>query len=245
MRGVLTLWKRELLLYVRYKSRLIGSLGIPFFFLVSLGFGLQSFIPVGSVSFFDFLVPGIMGMMLLFSGVFSGLSVLTERQFGFLKEMLVAPISRSSIVLGKALGNASTGTIQSCIMLVISILLGFSFNFWMLPLVIATLFLIGLGFIALGVSIASKLSDAQGFQFIVNFLVFPLFLLSGALFPLNHSPQLLQTISLFDPLTYGVDALRGLMVNANVMPLWIDFSVLIGFAVGMTLIAAYLFRKMQ
>ena len=164
MRGVLTLWKRELLLYVRYKSRLVGSLGIPFFFLVSLGFGLQNLVPVGSVSFFTFLVPGIMGMMLLFSGVFSGLSVLTERQFGFMKEMLVAPISRSAIVLGKALGNASTGTIQACIMLLISILLGFSFNFWILPLVIATLFLIGLGFIALGIVIASKLSDAQGFQ---------------------------------------------------------------------------------
>ncbi|MFH0714619.1 MAG: ABC transporter permease [Candidatus Diapherotrites archaeon] len=245
MAGILTLWKRELLLYTRYKSRIIGSLGVPFFFLVSLGFGLNAVIQTGNVSYFAFLAPGIVGMMLLFNGMFSGLSVIQDRQFGFLKEMLVAPIPRSSIVLGKAFGNATTSVVQGLLVLAIAIILGLSLNWLMLPAIMLTMFLISIGFVALGVGLAAILTDPQGFQFIMNFLVFPLFLLSGALFPLSNSPPALQTVAYVDPLTYGVDALRGLALGANHLPLWIDFTVIIAFSVAMVLIATWLFRRMQ
>lgn len=243
IRGITTLWKRELTLYFRNKARVFGSLGIPFFFLVSLGFGLNSVIQTGEVNYFSFLAPGIVGMVLLFNGVFSGLALIQEKQFGFIKEMLVAPIPRSSIVLGKSLGNATTGSIQALIVLFISVFLGLNFSLINLVPAVLVMFLMSIGFVSVGLAIASKLTDPQGFQFVINFLVFPLFLFSGALFPLNDAPEIMRLIALIDPLTYGVDALRGVLIGANHFNIFVDIAAISFFAFLMVGIATILFRK--
>jgi len=245
--AILTIAWRELLLYARNKGRVIGTLGAPFFYLVFLGFGLNSIVNVKGTSYFSFLVPGIIGMVILFQSVFSALSVITERQFGFLKEMLVAPISRTDIVLGKAIGNSLTAAIQAILVLAIGFLIGFQFTqpWWNIPIAVLVMLLSGIGFVALGLALASRLSDPGAFPTIVNFLVFPLFLLSGTIFPMETAPAWLQSIAMLDPLTYAVDMLRGLLLGTNNLPMWISISAIIIFDSAIILLAAFLFRKTE
>ncbi len=243
----LTIAQREILLYVRNKGRVIGTLGAPLFYLVILGFGLEKILPVQGTSYFPFLLCGILAMVVLFQSIFSALSVVTERQFGFLKEMLVAPISRRSIVLGKALGNATTATTQALIVLGLGIALGFSLSAPLenIALAVVLLLLTGIGFSALGLAFASRITDPQTFQFIFNFLVLPLFLLSGAMFPLETAPDWLRTVVLFDPLTYTVEGLRALLLGVSHVGIAESVIALIGFDIAMVLIAAHLFEKMD
>ena len=246
LNAVLTIAWREILLYFRNKGRVIGTLGAPLFYLVALGFGLNAVLNVNGTSYFSFLVPGIIGMIILFQSVFSGLSVITERQFGFLKEMLVAPISRSTIVLGKALGNALTASAQGIIVIAIAFFLGFSFPQPLaFPAVLAVMLLTGIGFASLGLALAAKIFDPSAFPAIINFIIFPIFLLSGAIYPLESAPPWLQGIALIDPLTYSVDALRGFLLGLNHFPIELDIAVLLAFDSAMILIAAFLFRKTE
>ncbi len=245
--AIYVLWLREVKKFFRIKARLIGSLATPLFFLVFLGFGLNAMsipgIPSG-VSYIRFLVPGIIGMALLFSSVFSGVMVITDRQFGFLKEIMVAPVSRLTIVLGRIAGGATTSMIQGLMLIVITALLGFEII--SLPaflMAIVFMILIATTFISIGLMFASKMKDVHGFQLVVNFLIFPLFFLSGALYPLNNLPATIKYISYCDPLTYGVDGLRGVLVGVSTFPIIYDFLLLVGFAVVGVLISAYLFEK--
>lgn len=244
---LLTIAKREILLYVRNKGRVIGTLGAPLFYLVILGFGLESALAVEGTTYFPFLLCGILGMVVLFQSVFSALSVVTERQFGFLKEMLVAPISRRSIVLGKASGTAITATTQAMLVLLLGLALGFQLNapFVHYLLAIALLLLTGIGFSSLGLAFATKITDPQTFQFIFNFLILPVFLLSGAVFPLERAPAWLQSVMLLDPLTYTVEGLRGLLLGVSHVPVLHSFMAIIGFDIALVLLAAHLFQKME
>jgi ABC-2 type transport system permease protein len=186
MSAIYILWKRELIRYFRSRARLVGSLGQPLLFLVALGFGLGPvFAKAGQGNYFQFLGPGVICMGILFTGVFAGIQVIWDRQFGFLKETLVAPISRFEIMFGKTLGGATVAFIQGCFVLILTIIVGFRVeNILMIPFALIAMFLIALFFTALGISIASVLQDMQGFQLILNFIVQPVFFLSGALFPL-------------------------------------------------------------
>lgn len=245
--AIVTIASRELLLYVRNKGRVLGTLGVPFFYLVALGFGLNAVLSVNGTSYFSFLVSGIIAMVIMFQSVFSALSVVTERQFGFLKEILVAPISRNDIVLGKAIGNGITASIQGILVLVIAFLIGFSFSQPWINLVLAVLvmLLLAVGFVGLGLVFASKITDPQTFQILFNFLIMPLFLLSGAMYPVDSAPDWLQKIAYMDPLTYGVDAFRGLLIGMHHLPLWLDVSVLALFGAASILLAAFFFNKSQ
>ncbi|MFA4907763.1 MAG: ABC transporter permease [archaeon] len=247
LRGIITVWQRELLIYSRSKSRIFGSLGIPLFFLIAFGFGLSAVIKVQGTNYFSFIVPGMIGMVLLFQSIFSGLNMISERQFGFMKEIMVAPVSRISIALGKTLGAATTSTLQGLLVLLISIPLGFmpTQPWWMILLAIPVMLLIAMGFAAIGIAFGSVLSDPQGFQFIMNFLVFPIFLFSGAFFALESLPQWLRAVTFFDPLTYGVDAMRGLMLGLNHLAIPVAVVVLIIFDAVVIIIAARLFNKIQ
>lgn len=240
------LWKREMIRFFRSKSRVIGSIGMPFFFLVMLGFGLGGVVSLeGGENYLDFVAPGILGMVLLFGSVFSGVIVLMDKQFGFLKETLVAPVRRESIVLGKALGGASTAVVQGILMLIVMALMGVTIPLSSILPMIAIMFLVSAAFVSVGIALASMMDDMHGFQLIVNFLIFPLFLFSGAIFPLDSVPEIIRLISYLDPLTYGVDALRLVILGSSRFPIALDLGIISCFLAATTLIAAYLFRKIE
>ncbi len=245
--AIYTIAWREILLYIRNRGRVLGTLGVPFFYLVILGFGLNPVLSVRGTNYFSFLVPGIIGMVVMFQSVFSALSTVTERQFGFLKEMLVAPISRTDIVLGKAIGNALTASVQGVLVLIIAFFLGFSFSqpWWTLVLAVLVMVLTALGFAGLGLAFASRISDPQVFQVLFNFVIMPLFLLSGAMFPLESAPALLQTLAVFDPLTHSVDIFRGLLLGVNLQSIWTNLGIVLAFDITVILIAVRLFKKAQ
>jgi ABC-2 type transport system permease protein len=247
MSAIYILWKRELIRYFRSRARLIGSLGQPLLFLVALGFGLGPvFAKAGQGNYFQFLGPGVICMGILFTGIFAGIQVIWDRQFGFLKETLVAPISRFEIMFGKTLGGATVAFIQGCFVLILTIIVGFRVeNILMIPLALIAMFLIALFFTALGISIASVLQDMQGFQLILNFIVQPVFFLSGALFPLSGVVSFLSIISSFNPLSYGVDAVRGSLTGVTHFGLVTDFAVLIVICAIILTIGSYLFSKVE
>jgi ABC-2 type transport system permease protein len=247
MSAIYILWKRELIRYFRSRARLVGSLGQPLLFLVALGFGLGPvFAKAGQGNYFQFLGPGVICMGILFTGVFAGIQVIWDRQFGFLKETLVAPISRFEIMFGKTLGGATVAFIQGCFVLILTIIVGFRIeNILMIPVALIAMFLIALFFTALGISIASVLQDMQGFQLILNFIVQPVFFLSGALFPLSGVVSFLSIISSFNPLSYGVDAVRGSLTGVTHFGLVTDFAVLIVICAIILTIGSYLFSKVE
>lgn len=247
MNAIYVLWLRQLKRYMRSKSRIVGSLGQPLLFFAILGFGLNSiFEKAGGGSYTNFLAPGIIAQTIMFTAMFSGIELIWDRQFGFLKETLVAPVSRLEIVIGRTIGGATVATIQGVIVLIVTLLMGFKpYDIIQLPLAFGVMFLIALLFSSLGTLIGSMLQDFQGFQLIMNFIVMPIFFLSGALFPLNGAPDVLKTVASFNPLTYGVDALRSTLVNTSQFNLVFDVGVIALLTAVTLLIGNRTFSKMQ
>ncbi len=247
MSTIYILWLRQLKRYFRSKSRIIGSLGQPLLFLVALGFGLGPiYQKAGGGNYIQFIVPGIISMGVLFTALFSGIEIIWDREFGFLKETLVAPTSRLEIVIGRTLGGATVAFFQGLIILCLSFLVGFKTqNIMFLPFTLLFMFLIALLFTAVGTAIASVLEDMQGFQLIMNFLVMPLFFLSGALFPLAGLPKPLAFVAKIDPLSYGVDGLRGALVGTSHFGLLHNFLVLSIITAFVLILGSYLFSKIE
>ncbi|MCL5438781.1 MAG: ABC transporter permease [Patescibacteria group bacterium] len=247
MNAIYILWLRQLKRYFRAKARIIGSLGQPLLFLIALGFGFGPiYQKAGQGNYLDFITPGIIAMSILFTSVFFGIEIIWDKQFGFLKETLVAPVSRFNIMLGRTLGGATVSTLQGVIVLVLSTIFGFRFhNLAMLPVALLFMFLIALVFTGLGTAIGSKLDDMQGFQLIMNFLIMPLFFLSGALFPLSGLPKALVIVASIDPLSYGIDGIRGALVGASHFNMFVDFGVLGILTVILLALGAYFFSKVQ
>ncbi len=226
---------------------MIGSLAQPLLFLLALGYGFGSvFQKAGEGNYLNFLAPGIIGMSIIFTAIFSGMEIIWDRQFGFLKETLVAPMSRLHIMIGRTLGGATVATMQGVIVMFISLIFGFHPVSWLAIIpAVGIMFLVALLFTALGTMIASLLDDMQGFQLIMNFLVMPLFFLSGALFPLKDLPSALAIIARLDPLSYGIDALRALFINGGHYGLGIDFLVLGSVTLLFLWLGSYFFKKIQ
>lgn len=247
MSTIYVLWLRQLKRYFRSKSRIVGSLGQPVLFLVALGFGFGPiFQKAGGGNYIEFLGPGVIAQGILFTAIFSGIELIWDRQFGFLKETLVAPVSRLEIMIGRTLGGATIATLQGMIVFILTLIVGFRpANWFNIPSALLIMFLISLLFTALGTAIASMLEDFQGFQLIMNFLVMPLFFLSGALFPIQSTPGILQTISQLNPLSFGVDGLRETLAGISHSGLSLDLAVL-GLLTAILFIAgSYLFSKIQ
>jgi ABC-2 type transport system permease protein len=247
MQVIYILWLRQLKRYFRSRSRIVGSLGQPVLFLVALGFGFGPiYQKAGGGNYIQFLAPGIIAMSILFTAIFSGIEIIWDRQFGFLKETLVAPVSRGEIMIGRTLGGATVAALQGTIVFFISFAAGFRpISLALLPAGFLFIILIALLFTALGTAVASLLEDMQGFQLIMNFLVMPLFFLSGALFPLQGLPEALKLAASIDPLSYGVDGLRGTMVNGSHFGLMTDFWVLLAINAVLLLAGSYLFSKIE
>ena len=247
MKVIYILWLRQLKRYFRSRSRIIGSIAQPLLFLLAFGFGFGSIYQrAGGGNYIQFLAPGIIAMGILFTAVFSGIEIIWDRQFGFLKETLVAPVSRMKIMIGRTLGGGTVAILQGLIILLISLLVGFRpGGIHLILLALVFMALISLFFTALGTAIASMLQDMQGFQLIMNFLLMPLFFLSGSLFPLEGLPKALTVVAKINPLSYGIDGLRGALVGGAQFGLAADFLILGVITVIMLIIGSYLFSKIE
>ncbi len=241
------LWLRQIKKYYRSRARMIGSLAQPVLFLVALGFGFGPiYQKAGGGNYVQFLAPGIIVMSIIFTAMFAGIEVIYDRQFGFLKETLVAPVPRWTIMLGRTFGGATVATLQGIIVFFIALLIGFRpENIFMVPLTIVYMILIATFFTAFGTAIASRMNDMQAFPLIINFLIMPLFFLSGALFPITGLPKTIQTIIYINPLSYGVDGIRGTLVGQMHFNLHTDFLILFAFASVVLAIGSYLFSKIE
>ena len=247
MGAIYILWLRELKRYVRSRVQIVVSLGQPCLYLLALGFGLGPvFQQAGHGSYLQFMAPGVVGMTVLFSSIFSGIAMLWDRQFGFLKETLVAPVSRMQIMIGRTLGGATVATIQGTLILLICLVAGFRPHSWLaIPLAFLFVVMVAIVFSALGTAVGSVIKDMQGFQLVMNFMVMPIFFLSGALFPLTNLPLVMRVVTRLDPLAYGVDGLRGALINT-----WhfgLPFDVMVLAVIGALFLSggAWLFHRIE
>jgi ABC-2 type transport system permease protein len=222
--AVYVLIARDFKKFTREKSRLISTLARPLLWLFLVGGGLSRLVsPAEGVSYIQFLFPGILGMTILFSAIFSSISIIWDKEFGLMKEILVAPVSRLSIVIGKALSGAIISIIQVVMVLVFFPLLGISLGITEITQVILISFLIAFCISALGIVISTFLVSFESFSAIMNFIVMPMFFLSGAMYPVNKLPEILKTITRLNPLTYGVDALKHITLKDSAL---YDFSLI-------------------
>jgi len=247
MKAIYILWLRELKRYVRSRAQIVASLGNPLLYLLVLGFGLGPvFQRAGNGNYFQFMAPGVIGMTVLFSSIFSGMAMLWDRQFGFLKETLVAPVPRLQIMIGRTMGGATVALIQGLLICTVCVIAGFRpAHLATVPIAFGFMVLIALLFAALGVAIGSSLQDMQGFQLIMNFLVMPIYFLSGALFPLTGLPTVLSYVTKADPLAYGIDGMRHMLLGRSSFDPMLDFAVMAIVGAVLMVVGAYRFSKIE
>jgi ABC-2 type transport system permease protein len=271
LRAIYIIWWRDVLRYWRDRTRLVASLAQPLLFLIVFGTGLSSALSgagggfagpsaaSAGLTYTQFIFPGIIGMSVLFSAIFGAMSIVWDREFGFLKEVLVAPIDRSAVAIGKSLGGATQAMVQGLILLVLAPVIGVKLTIGSVAALIPLVFVLAFALSSMGVAIASRMRSMQGFQVVMNFLMMPMFFLSGALFPLGGLPAWMTVLTRIDPATYGMDPLRrvvlggagipsaaldriGLTIFDTVLPIVVEAAILLGFGVVMLLIAVRNFR---
>lgn len=249
LRGVYTIWYRDILRFWRDRARLLSSFAMPVLYLVIFGTGIASAFPTGDFDYISFMYPGIIAMVVIMSALMSGVTVVFDREFGFLKEVLVAPISRTSVVIGKVLGGATIATIQGLVMLVfipfadVSVTVGGGFQ------LVGLMFLVALAITSMGLFIASRIRSMEAFQAIMQLLMFPLVFISPIMFPVDRLPDWLGWLVKFNPISYGVDSMRqavmgsdalaifGISINGYHMPVILDAAVVVVFGLIMGALA--------
>lgn len=247
MNIIYILWLRQMKRYKRSGIRMIISVVQPLVYFLTLGFGFNSlFQQAGRGSYIQFVVPGIVAQTILFTSIFWGMNIMWDKQFGFLKETLVAPVSRLKVMLGGSLGGATIAVIQGTVLFIIALIFGFHPYSWpLLLLTLVVMVLLAMAMVSFSSGIGSMVNDMQAFMAITNFLVVPLFFLSSALFPLDNIPSVMKAIAYANPLTYAVDAMRGCLVNQNHFSLGLDFSVMGSMMVLLLYFSIYRFKRIE
>lgn len=247
MRVIYTLWLRQVKRFFRARSRIIGAVGQPLLFLIALGYGLGAvYKHAGQGDYLHFLVPGIMAQTVLFAAMFYGAQIMFDKQFGFLKETLVAPVSRFKIMFGGALGGATTAVAQGVLVFIISMLFGFRPEHWIfLPVALVVLGLLAIAIASFSSGIGSFVQDMQGFQAINQFIMLPMYFLSGALYPLSGVPTALHIVAECNPMSYAVDALRDVLIGQTHFGLTKDLLVLLIAVVLLVAFGSYRFRHIE
>ncbi len=256
LKGVYTIWFRDVLRFVRDRARVVASLAQPLLFLFVLGYGLApsvSTLAAGNLSFTQFVFPGILGMTVLFTAIFSAVSIVWDREFGFLKAVMVAPVSRTAVALGKVAGGSTVAILQAVIILLLAPAIGIWLAWDQYLLLLGLMLLLAAVMTSFGILVAARQRTIESFQVIMNFLLLPMFFLSGALFPLVDAPGWMKVLATIDPVTYGVDALRQVALRSSVPPeflqtiilhpLLMDVAILVGFGVLFLVPAIWLFGR--
>jgi len=263
LRAIYIIWYRDILRYWRDRWRLVASLAQPLLFLVVFGSGLSSSLGGAfgrgtGISYIQFMYPGIIGMSILFSAIFGAMSIVWDREFGFLKEVLVAPIDRWAVAIGKALGGTTQAMIQGLILLVLAPFVGVKLNLLTVLELLPLAAILAFGLASFGVAIASMMKSLQGFQVVMNFLMMPMFFLSGALFPLTNLPGWMTWLTRLDPASYGIDPIRrvvlsnsglrnvdrlGLTINGNVLPISLEAAIMLAFGMVLLGVAVVMFQR--
>ena len=259
LRGVYTIWYRDLLRFWHDRMRLISSLTFPLLFLVVFGGGLSARMsPLGpGIDFTRFIFPGIIGMTVLMSSFMAGISVVWDREFGFLKEVLVAPISRTAVAVGKTLGAATIALLQGMLILLFAPLIGISISGWTLLALLPLMFLLAASMGSLGILLATRIRTMEAFQGVMQMLMFPMMFLSGVFFPVEGLPTWMSILVKLNPATYGIDPIRQVMLTmpadspfrltlfGHTMTVWDDVGLLVAFGVVMTLLAIWSFSNQE
>jgi ABC-2 type transport system permease protein len=258
LKGIYTIWYRDLLRFLRNRSRIVASLGQPLLFLFVFGGGLSpamSGLGGGQIDFTAFLFPGIIAMAVLFTAIFSAVSIVWDREFGFLKEVLVAPVSRTAVALGKVAGGSTVAMIQGVIILLLAPLIGVHLSVAQIVILLLLMLLTAATMTSLGVLIAARMHSMEGFQMMMNFVLMPMFFLSGAFFPLQGVPLWMEWLAKIDPMTYGVDPIRQIALQDSVPefvmnmirlhPIATDVAVLAAFWLAMMVPAVWLFGRQE
>jgi ABC-2 type transport system permease protein len=244
---VYVLIARDFKKFIREKSRLVSTLARPLIWLFLVGGGMSRLVSPGiGISYIQFIFPGILGMTILFSSIFSSISIIWDKEFGLMKEILVAPVSRFSIVVGKALSGTIISVIQATIILLLFPFLGIKLSVMSIPYAIAVSFILAFCISSLGIILATFFESMESFSAIMNFIVMPMFFLSGAMYPVKNLPDILKWISKLNPLTFGIDALKhAILKNTGVFdfPLFVDLSVLIVSSVVFVILAGIMFER--
>ncbi|WP_455285178.1 ABC transporter permease [[Eubacterium] cellulosolvens] len=245
LEGLYALWYREFKVFLREKSRIVSSLFTPLLWIVVFGGGLGSSVSLGGTNYQVFIFPGILTMTILFSSIFFGLYIVWDKKIDFFKEVLVAPLSRLTIFAGKMLGGCTDALIQGALMLAFGVVLGLSYTLQSVAFAMIFMLVLASATVSIGLVIGSRMESPEGFNLIVSFLVFPLFFLSGALFPISNLPSWLGIFTVLNPVTYAVDGMRGVMLGMSTFPVVLDFGVLVAFAAGMMVIGSIAFSRMK
>lgn len=269
--GIYTIWLREVKRFIRDRARIIASFAQPVLWLLLMGTGMGSglakvfsrgggteMFPGTGIDYLQFLYPGIIGMSVLFTSIFSAVSIVWDREFGFLKEVLVAPIPRYSITIGKALGGSTVAMLQGAILLVFAPFVGVKLSAAAVVKLVFLMFLVSFSLTSFGIVIAARMKTMEGFQMIMNFLMMPMFFLSGAMFPLSGLPSWMERLVKLNPLTYGIDAIRGTVLGAHKIEamgkilfqiptytLTRDVSVIAAFSALMIVLAVFQFNRAE
>jgi ABC-2 type transport system permease protein len=244
---IYALWRRDMVKFVRDRRSLVTSMVRPFLWLLAFGFGLRASVRLPGVGgdFVSFLVPGLAAMTVLFSSMFAAISIVWEREFGFLKELLVAPIPRGAIVAAKLAAGSAIATVEAGLMLALSPLVGARFSVVGALLSLPLLALFGMSVNALGIVVAARMKSFEGFGSVVNFVIQPIFFLSGALYPIAGLPRALRAVVLVNPMSYVVDAVRGLCIGPHHFPIALDVAVALAAALAFGALARQSFNKME
>ena len=252
LKGIYALWYREFKVFQREKSRVVSSIINPILWLLIIGGGLGSVISFGGVNYQSFIYPGVLIQSALFSAVFFGVYIVWDKKIDFLKEVLVSPMSRTAIFVGKIVGGSTDSLLQSVILLAVGyafvstgIMTGIVFSPVSIAISIAFLLVTTVGLVSIGLIIGSQMESPEGFQLIVSFLIFPMFFLSGALFPIENLPPWLAPFVLLNPATYSVDGLREALIGLHRFNLALDFIVISVFSLVMIFIGTYAFKKIK
>lgn len=245
LKSIYIIWWRDIKRYFEDKYRLVSSAALPIMYLFILGGGMAPAFRAGETGYQSFLFPGIIGMTILFTGVFFAFSIIWDREFGFLKGVLVAPIPRWAIAVGKSLSGTTIASIQGLIILLLAPLVGVNLNFTQILEITLIMIVTAFAMASIGIMIAARMKSHEGFQAIMSFLLMPLFFLSGAMFPLNGVPAWLLALSHLDPLTYGVDALRGVAINLHYFTLGFDLLAILAFSAVMVAASVYAFSQQE
>jgi len=256
LKGIYTIWLRDVIRFSRNRARIVASLGQPLLFLFVFGAGLSPAMGAmagGNLKFEQFMFPGILAMAVLFTAIFAAVSIVWDREFGFLKEVMVAPVSRVAVALGKLAGGSTVAMFQGSLVLLFAPLLGIKLTWDQALILIGLMLLLALVMSALGILVAARQRSMEGFQVIMNFIMLPMFFLSGAFFPLNGVPIWMEVLAKINPVTYGVDPLRqvalreslpqALIDGLRLHPIATDVAIMLIFGIGFLVPAVWLFSK--